>query len=301
MKGLSSHTMRIVSMPLGMVVGALLCRPIVAIDAWSSGWITPLLIFVMLFFTYCRVDITKMRVTMMHFWLFAAQIVGSMVIYSICQPLGTVVAQGAMICALAPIAMAAVVIGGMLGANVTTMVTYSLLCNLVTAIVAPFILHAFGNGTCTFLGIIGRVAPTLIAPFVVAQVLRFVWRRAAEWVAARSSLSFYLWLISLVLVMGRTTAFIIDTDADIIVEVELALVALVLCLVQFKVGHTLGHALGDVVAGGQSVGQKNTILAIWMTLNFLNPIASIAPTAYIVWQNFVNSYQIYRTNHKRRA
>ena len=25
-----------------------------------------------------------------------------------------------------------------------------------------------------------------------------------------------------------------------------------------------------------------------------NPVASIAPTAYIIWQNFVNSYQIYR-------
>ena len=98
--------------------------------------------------------------------------------------------------------------------------------------------------------------------------------------------------------MGRTTAFIIDTDADIVVEIELAVVALALCLVQFRLGHMLGNALGDVVAGGQSVGQKNTILAIWMSLNFLNPIASIAPTAYIVWQNLVNSYQIYRTNHK---
>ncbi|MBP3497926.1 MAG: transporter, partial [Alistipes sp.] len=81
MKHLSSHTLRTVSMPFGMLVGALLCRQIVALDTWSCGWLTPLLIFVMLFFTYCRVDITKMRVTMMHFWLFAAQIVGSMVVY----------------------------------------------------------------------------------------------------------------------------------------------------------------------------------------------------------------------------
>ena len=289
-------------MPLAMVVGALLCRPLAVVETATNNMLTPVLIAAMLFITFCRIEIRDMRLSIIHLWMLLIQFLGSIVVYYVVTLLlGDTVGQGAMICVLAPIAMAAVVIGGMLGANVTTMVTYSLLCNLVTAIVAPFILHAFGNGTCTFLGIIGRVAPTLIAPFVVAQVLRFVWRRAADWVAARSSFSFYLWLISLVLVMGRTTAFIIDTDADIIVEVELALVALVLCLVQFKVGHTLGHALGDVVAGGQSVGQKNTILAIWMTLNFLNPIASIAPTAYIVWQNFVNSYQIYRTNHKKRA
>ena len=114
----SSHTLRTVSMPLGMVIGALLCRQIVAIDTWSSGYLTPVLIFVMLFFTYCRVDVTKMRVTMMHFWLFAAQIVGSMALYTLLLPLGQTVAQGAMICALAPIAMAAVVIGGMLGAKI---------------------------------------------------------------------------------------------------------------------------------------------------------------------------------------
>ena len=78
------------------------------------------------------------------------------------------------------------------------------------------------------------------------------------------------------------------------VEIELALVALVLCIAQFRAGHYLGRYTGDVVATTQSVGQKNTIFAIWLSLNFLNPIASIAPTAYIVWQNLVNSYQIYR-------
>ena len=52
------------------------------------------------------------------------------------------------------------------------------------------------------------------------------------------------------------------------------------------------------MAGGQSLGQKNTVLAVWMAQSFLDPIASIAPTAYIVWQNFVNSYQIYRKDRE---
>ena len=212
---------------------------------------------------------------------------------------GTTVGQGAMICVMAPIAMAAVVIGGMLGGNVTMMVTYSLVCNLVTAIVAPYMLHAFGNGSCTFMEIIARVAPTLIAPFVVAQLCRWLLPKVAQWFAAHSSISFYLWLISLILVMGRTTLFILNADADPMMEVELALVALVLCFVQFKAGRFLGRYTGDVVATTQSVGQKNTIFAIWLSLNFLNPIASIAPTAYIVWQNFANSWQMWK--HERRA
>ena len=77
-------------------------------------------------------------------------------------------------------------------------------------------------------------------------------------------------------------------------EVLLAIVALVICLVQFALGHWLGRRYGDESAGGQALGQKNTVLAIWLAQSFLNPLACIAPTAYVVWQNLVNSYQIYK-------
>ena len=294
---LSRQTVKTIAMPLAMVVGAVLCRPLAQLEAASANMLTPLLIASMLFLTFCRIDLRQMRLKWIHLAMLAVQIVGGVVVFVAVKPLlGVVVAQGAMMCVLAPIAMAAVVIGGMLGANVATMVSYSLVCNIVTAVVVPPILHAFGNGTCTFVEIISRVAPTLIAPFVVAQALRYTLPKLAKWFADHSSYSFYIWLFSLVLVMGRTTAFIIDTEANILTEIELALVALILCLAQFRLGRYMGEKSGDRVAGAQSVGQKNTILAIWLSLNFLNPIASIAPTAYIVWQNFVNSYQIYKKN-----
>ena len=295
MKRPSSHTMRTVAMPAGMIVGALLCRQIVALDIWSGGWLTPSLIFVMLFFTYCRVDITRMRVTMMHFWLFAAQIIGSMALYTLCLPLGQTIAQGAMICALAPIAMAAVVIGGMLGANIENMTTYSLLCNIGTAFVAPFVLSWVGNGECTLVQILSKVAPLLIAPFVAGQLCRLLTPKLAGWVADHSRVSFYIWLVSLSIVVGRTTAFVIDhstTEAQ--TEIILAIVAAVICVAQFILGRKIGAKYGDTVAGGQSLGQKNTILAVWMAQSFLNPLSSVAPTAYIIWQNIVNSYQIYK-------
>ena len=282
-------------MPVAMIVGAVLCRPLAHVETATHHMLTPLLIAAMLFITFCRIEIRDMRLSIIHLWMLLIQFVGSIAVYYIVTPLlGDIVGQGAMICVLAPIAMAAVVIGGMLGANVTTMVTYSLLCNLVTAIVAPFILHAFGNGTCTFAEIIGRVAPTLIAPFVVAQLLRLVWRKAADWFAAHGGISFYLWLISLVLVLGRTTCFILDTEANIWVEVALAAVALLLCVGQYSLGRAIGRVVGDPITVGQSLGQKNTILVVWMSLNFLDPVASIAPTAYIIWQNLVNSWQIYK-------
>lgn len=270
------------------------------VEEATDGLLTPLLIAAMLFVTFCRVDIRSMRLQWPHLWMLGVQFGGAALVYYAVTPLlGPIIGQGAMICVMAPIAMAAVVIGGMLGANITSMATYSLLCNFVTALIAPGMLHAFGNGTCTFVEIISRVAPTLIAPFIVAQLCRWLLPRIASWFANHSSISFYLWLISLVLVLGRTTAFILDTDADSFIEVELAAVALVLCIMQFSIGRWLGQLSGDKVAGGQCVGQKNTILAVWMSLNFLDPIASVAPTAYIVWQNLTNSMQIWLYNKKR--
>ena len=142
-------------------------------------------------------------------------------------------------------------------------------------------------------------APLLVMPFAAAQFCRLVIPKAAKWVGDYSQISFYMWLASLLVIIGRTTAFILDLhDASLSTELWLAFAALAICLGQFKVGRMLGRRYGDAPAGGQSLGQKNTVLAVWMAQSFLDPISSIAPTAYIVWQNFVNSYQIYR--HDRR-
>lgn len=295
---LTAHSFRnvkTIAMPAAMVVGALLCRPISALEAWTHQMITPTLIFLMLFVTFCRVKPSQMKPSMLHIWLLLFQTAVCIGVYLVLLPLNAIVAQGAMICVLAPVAMAAVVIGGMLGANVATMATYSLLCNMAVALLAPVILTFTGTGACSFTQILARIAPLLVMPFAAAQFCRFVFPKAAQWVGDHSQISFYMWLASLLVIIGRTTAFIIDLhDASLTTELWLAFAALVICLVQFKVGRMLGRRYGDPAAGGQSLGQKNTVLAVWMAQSFLNPISSIAPTAYIVWQNFVNSYQIYR-------
>lgn len=282
-------------MPIGMVVGALLCYPITTFDEWSGGISTPFFIFSMLFCTFCRVDIREMRPSWLHFWLMVAQIVGTVAVYYILLPLGDTVAQGGMICALAPMAMGAMVIAGLLGAKIETMATHSLICNVLTAFIAPPLLSMWGNGTCTINEILLRVTPLLISPFVVAQLCRWLTPKAAHWIGSHAMISFYLWLGSLVVIMGKTTHFIIESGTEHIrTEILLAVSALVICLVQFALGHMLGSRYGDESAGGQALGQKNTVLAIWLAQSFLNPLACIAPTAYIVWQNLINSYQIYK-------
>ena len=294
------RNVKTVAMPSAMLVGAVLCRPVTALETWSGRMVTPVLIFLMLFVTFCRVRPSEMRLSMLHGWLLLFQTIACVGVYFLLLPLDRTVAQGAMICVLAPVAMAAVVIGGMLGANVATMATYSLLCNMAVALLAPAVLSFAGTGACSFAGMLARIVPLLVLPFAAAQCCRAVLPGVAGWVAAHSQISFYLWLVSLAVVIGRTTAFLIDLhDASAATELWLATAALAICLVQFKTGRAIGRRYGDPAAGGQSLGQKNTVLAVWMAQSFLDPISSVAPTAYIVFQNFVNSYQIWRKDRER--
>lgn len=198
-----------------------------------------------------------MKPSMLHVWLLLFQVVVSAALYFALLPLDAIVAQGAMICVLAPVAMAAVVIAGMLGANVPTMATYSLLCNMAIALIAPVVLSLAGTGACSFTQILARIAPLLIMPFAAAQFCRFLLPKTAKWIGDHSQISFYMWLASLVVIIGRTTAFIIDLhDASLSVELWLAFAALAICLVQFKVGRMLGRRYGDAPAAGSRSARR---------------------------------------------
>lgn len=282
------------AMPVCMTIGAILYRPIYQLDQMTGEWLTPIFVFSMLFLTYLNVNIRQMRIRWIHILMLAVQFIGGLLVYWALRPFGETVAQGGMICIAAPVAMASVIIGSLLGANITDMTSFSLLCNITTAFVAPLLLNYTGNGECTVLQILSRVAPLLVGPFVAGQIFRVAFRKATQKIVSYRMLSFNIWIVSLTILIGRVTMYIFMNHTESWgVEIALALIAMVLCVLQFTLGHWLGKRDGSEIAVGQSMGQKNTMLSIWMSQSFLSPLACIAPTAYIIWQNIVNSYQIY--------
>ena len=64
-------------------------------------------------------------------------------------------------------------------------------------------------------------------------------------------------------------------------------------------GQDFEHRYGDRVVGAQGLAQKNTVLAVWMAWTYFDPVSSVAPAAYIAWQNIINSIQLYL--HGRHA
>ena len=281
-------------LPISMVGGVAFHD---AID--KIAWVTPWLIFVMLLITFCRVSFRDFRVGRFQWTLLAIQTVGAVAVYFVLRIWSEDVAQGAFICVFCPTATAAPVITGMLGGSVAMLVTYSLLSNVAVAFLAPILFSMMTGGeTVSFWQstgtICGMVAPLIVMPLALAMVLKRFVPRLHGSIADCRSVSFYIWAVALFIVVGRAVSFVLAEPVSEVPEmVVIALIAGVVCCGQFYVGRRLGNKYGDKIAGAQGLGQKNTVLAIWMTLTYLNPIASVGPAAYVGWQNTINSLQLY--------
>ena len=287
-------------MPIAMALGILLHQYIGQLSV-----VIPYLLFVMLLLTYSKLSLRNLRFSKMHLWLIAFQVFGSLGIYFAVNPFQPILAQGLLIVVLAPTATAAPVIAGMLKGDVASLTAYSLISNFTVALVAPLIFSYIGYNEMpfvnSFLEIARRVGFLLIFPFALAIFINKFFPNAGKYIQSKSGLSFYIWTFSLAIVTARTVQFIVDQgSAHAWLEIAIGAAALILCIIQFWLGRKIGRKLDDTVAGGQGLGQKNTVLAIWMAQAFLHPLASIGPGAYVLWQNSVNSWQIWR-QHKQNV
>lgn len=282
-------------MPVAITIGAIFYR-----FFNELSFVTPYLIFVMLFLTYCKMKMTEIRLAPLHAWMIIIQLLGSVILYLLIRPFNELLAQATMMCVLAPTATAAPVITGMLQGDAASVTAYSLLSNLSVAVVAPVIFSFVGSYQSmpffdSLLAISQKVVFLLITPVLAAFVLGRVNARLTSKLGEYAGLSFYLWSFALCVVSGRTVSFILEqSGSNHMIEVMIAIAAFLICVIQFLLGRKIGSKYDNTIAGGQGLGQKNTILAIWMAQTYLNPIASLGPGAYVLWQNTVNSYQIWR-------
>lgn len=268
--------------------------------------IQPALIFVMLFLTFCRVDPRELRLRRWHAWLLLFQCgmftsIGFVLMMLPHSGL-RVVLEGAMICLICPTATAAAVITRKLDGDVPAITSYTILINLATAILVPAIVPLVHNTADVSvvkaaMMIMGKVFPLLLMPLVAAVFLRYTFPRACRKVAQYQELSFYLWAFSLSLALAVSTRSVVHSTVDIATMIWLVVVSLVCCALQFYLGRKIGAFYGDKVTAGQALGQKNTILAIWMGYTFFTPVTAVVGGFYSIWHNVVNSYQLYRHHH----
>lgn len=264
----------------------------------------PLLIFSMLFVTFCKVRLNELKPSRWHLWLLAFQlfpfaVISLSITFFPTMPVTVkVLLEAAMMCLVCPTATAAAVITAKLGGNSASLISYTIQINIAVALVAPLFL-AFSHPMeemslgASFLLILAKVFPLLLCPLLCAELLRLLLPRVHGYIVTKGrNWPFYLWLVALSLAIAMTTRAIAHSSLPFVVMAGIAAVALVCCLLQFYVGRRIGRRYGEVVAGGQALGQKNTVFAIWFAYTFLTPVTAIAGGFYSLWHNLVNTRQL---------
>lgn len=289
-------------MPVAMVLGGLFY-------AYFQPFaiVLPYVIACLLFFPYCGISLRQLRPTRMHLAMLAVQILGSVAVYCLLRMADEALAQAGLICLLAPTASAAVVITNMLGGSAVSVTTYTLLSNFAVMLAAPLLFSWIGTHgevsfTDSFWMIFKRISLVLLLPFAVAVLLRKLSPRSAKFIAGRASVSFYLWVGSLVIATATTVHAVMQySQTNVWRLLTIVCLALRMCVCQFVIGKYIGRNYGDTISAGQGLGQKNTIFAIWLAQSYLLPISAVAPGAYILWQNLFNSLQMLYMQRKRRG
>lgn len=305
---------------IGMVVGAglyLIYHDIPALHPAGpvllsiAQWVQPVLLFIMLFLSFCKIEPSQMRPHKWMGWLLLVQTgtflaIAATIIFSLHSdgalarrilewrlPL-----EALMLCMICPTATACSVVTGKLGGNMAGVITYTVLINIVVAVAVPLVIplmypegYTFFN---SFARIISKTFPLLIMPCMCAWIVRYLAPKLHRRLVSHADLAFYIWSFSLTLAVLMSTRAIVSNEDSGRLMLRIALISLLSCIFQFSVGKAIGSKYNCRISSGQALGQKNTVLCIWMGYTFMDPIVSVTGGFYSIWHNVFNSWQLYR-------
>lgn len=264
----------------------------------------PVIIFIMLYMTFCKIDMHNFKPRK---WHFALQVVRTalsalvvLVIVHLTSPDAKLVWEGIFIIVICPTAAAAAVVTEKLGGSIATMTVYMIIANCFTVIIIPTFFPMVERGAnvtfmTAFLLVLDRVVRVLILPLILGLLTQRFFPKVVTIVKNLPNAPFYLWSFNLSIIMGLAMQTILHTKLSGTVLFLLLFLPLVVCFILFSLGKSIGGIWGEEarICGGQCLGQKNNVVGIWLMLHFLNPVCVIAPCAYVVWQNIINAVQLW--------
>lgn len=306
------------TLPISIGLGSaiyLVFSHIRSLDGLTSGlepfWemCLPFCTFWVLYVTFCKVDFHKMRPARWHFLVLLAQFLIVAAIVSLTYFLELsgntrLLMESLLACVISPVATAAPVVTQKLGGNLEEMTACAFLSNILSAVLIPVSFTLISdNQEITFLQGVGKisadVALVLLLPLACAYMTKHYLPGLHRRMVGVRDLAYYLWCVNLVLVSGITVRNIANAPTSGPFLLLIAAAVMMACALLFWLGRTLGKPFNASVNGGQALMQKNTAFAIWVANTYLNPLSAVGPGCYILWQNIVNSVEIWA--HGRQA
>ena len=268
----------------------------------------PMMVFCTLFSTFCRIDFHQMRPHRWHVGVLVAQVLlvalNVWIIFCVEANLWQkILWESVLTCIIGPAATAAPVVTAKIGGNINTMTAFVVLSSFASALMIPAVFPLLERGAgldfwSAFLIILEKLAVVLVLPLALGWFMQHYAKRLCAWIVSIPDLSFYLWAAQLSVTSGVTVRNIVHSEAGISLLMMIALLSLVLCFVLFLIGRSIGRHLGEEICSGQASFQKNTALSIWVAYTYLNPMASVGAGCYVLWQNIVNSVELWEYRRK---
>ena len=273
-----------------------------AVGPWLPEWL-PIGLFLLLYVTFCKIKMSELRPQKWHFAIQLVRITLSLSMVLLITMLGDdpevkLVLEGLFICFICPTAAAVVIIAEKLGGSIGSLTVFTFIGNAVTLIIIPLLFplvehRADVSFMTAVLMLLRNVFVVLVIPLALALLSRRYVPDFVKRLNRHKDLGFYIWCVNLAIVTGVTLNNIAHSTVSGWVLWLLLTAPLGACLLQFATGKAVGSIWGDSISAGQALGQKNTVVGIWLTLTFLNPLAAAAPGAYVLWQNLVNGWQVW--------
>lgn len=269
-------------------------------QAQSLSAYIPYLLVTMLFFAYLDISISRSSFQPSIFVLLFANMALPFLVFFLLRWVDVDLALVGFITAVTPTAIAAPVLMSFLRGRVDYVVTAMLLTNIGIAIVIPFALPlvAGSSAEVSTREILPQVLLVMFVPLLLAGLARLLPAGTRALIKKGKTVTFPIWLLVLFAVTSKASAFI-QSNAAVSgwLLVEIALISLVICSVNFGVGGWIGGPAFHREAS-QALGQKNNSFTIWIALTYLNPLVALGPTFYVVYHNLYNGFQLIENERK---
>lgn len=180
------------------------------------------------------------------------------------------------------------------------LVLNSIAAAFIIPALTPFVITPYGGGEISrldlFITVLDHVAAMLLAPCIIAALLRRFYPASRLWAPKLSSFSLLLWLFCMSIVSATGVTRVSETHAPWQQITPYALAMATLCAISFFIGRKIGGKRLYLECG-QCLGQKNATVGIYLSLCYCAPLVFLGPTFYLLSQHIFNTYQMVRKKH----
>ena len=159
----------------------------------------------------------------------------------------------------------------------------------------PFVTGSETSGL--FLHIAGSLFFVMGIPFIGVLLFRRLVKKQDAVLKIANNCAFYIWVFAIFLIIANAAKFLYSRQGGGCEAMVIAVISAVICGSGFFIGSRIGGKRRSLECG-QSLGQKNTTLTIYLAMTYGVPAAALGPAFYVIWHNTWNAVQLWkRTRH----